>query len=110
MNKDQKGDLVEKLIFEAFKDKYIRNAEAFRQYIKKEYNYEVSTDLYKKIVNYQVKKYGETLSNRVQREYNKYFYQKDSLQRARRRKSNAEKQTEERWMKKIEKKKYKTNA
>ena len=63
MNKDQKGDLVEQLIFQAYKDKDVRSAVYFKDLIKKEYGYKVSSDLYAKIINYQVNKYGVTLQN-----------------------------------------------
>lgn len=89
MNYDQKGDLVEQLIFEAYKDKYIRSSEAFKQLIKKDYGYEVKSDLYKKIVNYQIKKYGISLSNLGSREYDKYFSQRESNRRFWKRKKNA---------------------
>ena len=73
MNKDQKGDLVEQLIFEAYKDKDVRSAVYFKDLIKKEYGYKVSSDLYAKIINYQVNKYGVTLQNLNQVEYVNYF-------------------------------------
>jgi hypothetical protein len=105
MNKDQKGDLVEKLIFEAYKRRYIRNAEAFKQYIKREYGLDVTSDLYRKIVNFQVEEYGETLSDDKQREYIKYFHQKESLQRVHRKRLNIEKEKEKRRIERIEKNK-----
>lgn len=67
------GDLVEQLIFEAFKDKFIKNAEAFKKKIKNDYGYKVSQELYTKIVNYQVKKYGATMPDTAYREYVKDF-------------------------------------
>lgn len=89
MNYDQKGDLVEQLIYEAYKDKYIRSSEAFKQLIKKNYGYEVTSDLYRKIINYQVEKYGISLSNLGTREYDKYFSQRESNRRFWKRKKDA---------------------
>lgn len=61
MNKDQKGDLVEKLIFEAYKDKRLGGARAFKGMIKSEYGYDVSSELYIKLCNYQIEKYGTVI-------------------------------------------------
>lgn len=50
------------LLFEMFKDKCITNTQQFRKMVA---NYKLSnneiTDLYRKIVNYQIKKYGTSL-------------------------------------------------
>lgn len=59
---NQDGGLVEKLIFEAYKDKYIYNAKKFKKSIKSDYGFEPSSDLYRNIINYQIKKYGKQLS------------------------------------------------
>ena len=71
------GDLVETLIFETFKDKFIKNAEVFKKKIKNDYGYKVSQELYTKIVNYQVKKYGGTMPDTGYREYVKGFKTKN---------------------------------
>ena len=73
MNKDQKGDLVEQLIFEVYKDKFIRSSKAFKDEILKSYGYVASTELYKRIMNYQIKRYGRTLQDIETREYVKWF-------------------------------------
>lgn len=73
MNKDQKGDLVEQLIFEVYKDKFVRSSKAFKQEILNNYKYEVSFELYKRIMNYQIKRYGRTLQDIETREYVKWF-------------------------------------
>lgn len=101
------GDLVENLIYMAFKDKYIRSAEAFKQLIKKNYGYTATSDLYARIVNYQVKRYGISLSNLSQREYDKYFGQKETLQRKKRSRWQSAKQLESRKVERIEKNKCK---
>lgn len=51
----------ENLLFEELKDTQLRSAKGLWNDIKKKYNYEVSSDLYKKIVNYQIEKYGSPL-------------------------------------------------
>lgn len=75
------GDLVEELIFNAFKDKCLRSSEAFYQLIKKDYGYIANSNLYRRIVNYQIKKYGISLYNLNQREYQKYFSQREPTKR-----------------------------
>lgn len=51
----------ENLLFEKYKDKQVRSCKGLFNDIKREYDYEVSSDLYKKIINYQIKKYGSSL-------------------------------------------------
>lgn len=81
MNKDQKGDLVEKLIFEAYKDKYIKSSKWFKEEILKNYKYTVSTETYKKILNYQIKKYGRTIQDAASTDFINYFNLKKSQAR-----------------------------
>lgn len=107
MNKDQKGDLVGELIFNAFKDKCLRSSEAFYQLVKRDYGYEATPELYRKIINYQIDRYGISLHNVHQREYQKYFSQRDHGQKVRRSQSAYAKLKEERRIDKIEKNKYK---
>lgn len=60
-----KGGLVdfkEKIIFEEYKDKAFENSSSFKKEIKDKYNYIASSDLYTRIINYQIKKYGGSLS------------------------------------------------
>ena len=54
------------VLFEIYKDKCIGNSEMFRKEITSKYDLtddEVS-ELYKRVVNYQVKTYGETLDGK----------------------------------------------
>lgn len=55
-----------KLLFEMYKDKPI-GTKTFRGKIKKKYNLEISevTELYTKIHNYQIEKYGQRLDKMV---------------------------------------------
>ena len=65
MNNIFKGGLVdfkEKIIFEEYKDKAFENSSAFKKEIKDKYNYIASSDLYTRIINYQIKKYGRSIS------------------------------------------------
>lgn len=58
------GGLVEfkeNIIFEKYKDKEIGSNKLFKINCKKEHGFEPSNDLFRKIVNYQVKTYGRTL-------------------------------------------------
>lgn len=52
-------EIKEKIIFENEKDNPFRNAETFRKKVKELYNIEADySDIYRKIINYQLKKYG----------------------------------------------------
>ena len=54
-----KKKVLEEKIFNELKDGYIKNIEVIRKMYK---GYEVDfTDVYRRIVNYQVKKYGQSL-------------------------------------------------
>jgi hypothetical protein len=58
------GGLVDKreqLIFEAYKNRAVPSSRFFRIRIIREYGFEPSSDLYRTLVNYQVKKYGKKL-------------------------------------------------
>ena len=54
-------DFKEKLIFEEFKDRVFKNTDDFRKQVKIKHNIVVGYDLYTKIQNYQIKKYGRRL-------------------------------------------------
>ena len=51
----------ENMIFQMFKDKCIGTAQKFKKEMKDKYNIDNVRDVYIKIVNYQVEKYGEQL-------------------------------------------------
>ena len=55
-------DFKENIIFEEYKDKILKSSLEFKKEIKKKYNIIVSSDLYTKIINYQIKEYGGSLS------------------------------------------------
>lgn len=67
------GDLVENLIYMAFKDKEIGSSRKFKEKIKKDYGYTVTSNLYAKILNYQIMRYGRALQDTTDREYVKLF-------------------------------------
>lgn len=52
--------MTEELLFTMFKDTELVSAKKFKAKIKK-YKVDDPTELYKRIVNYQVKKYGRTI-------------------------------------------------
>lgn len=54
---------IENFIFEIEKDKPFCNSSEFYLLLKEKYNLEKQPNLYKKIINYQIKKYGEALNN-----------------------------------------------
>lgn len=54
-----KKQLLEEKVFNELKDSYIKNIEVMRNQYK---DYDIDfTDVYRRIVNYQVKKYGQSL-------------------------------------------------
>lgn len=69
-------DLVEELIFNAYKEKNLKNARTFKKEVYDNYKYEASSDLYKRIINYQVNKYGEAIQGKGETNYVKHFYLK----------------------------------
>lgn len=76
-------DKKEKLIFEAYKNKVIKSADVLRKEIKDNYGFEPSSDLYREILNYQIKKYGSALylANTSKRDYVQYFGVKSTTRR-----------------------------
>lgn len=54
-------DFKDNLIFEEYKDKETLSAFSLKKEIKDKYGY-VPKDIYAKIINYQIKKYGRALS------------------------------------------------
>lgn len=60
-------DFKENVIYEKEKDNPIKSAERFRYKCIKDYGFNGSTtDLYRKIVNHQIKKYGKTLTQVIE--------------------------------------------
>lgn len=59
----EKGQSKVDMLFELYKESSLGNSEKFRKEITSKYNIsdEEFTELYRRIVNYQVEKYGETL-------------------------------------------------
>lgn len=54
-------DFKENIVFEEYKEKAFKKAKDFRDEVKKHYGFIPSSDLYTKIINYQINKYGTTL-------------------------------------------------
>ena len=77
-------DFKEKLIFEEYKDKEITSASGLKKDIKDKYGF-IPKDIYVKIHNYQIKKYGRVLSkyNSVVQEWDKTFKFKSAFPNAR---------------------------
>lgn len=74
---DEELGLVDKMIYESYKDKCINGTGYFKRKIKQDYGLIPSSDLYRKIVNYQIKKYGKQLTAELRRDYEKEFYEKN---------------------------------
>lgn len=98
-------DFKENLIFEEYKDKVIKNRLKLNQEVYKKFGCEVSSELYKRIVNYQTKKYGEMLSfyGTNEREYIKNFHNKSQKWRRNHKKLCMEYQREQRLLNSLEK-------
>lgn len=56
-------EFIERFIFEKEKDTPFRNKETFYGIMKEKYRIKATRDLYIKIINYQIDKYGESLAN-----------------------------------------------
>lgn len=100
--KNQNGELVDNLIFEVYKDKIIINASRFREQVQKDYGFIPSSDLYRKIINYQINKYGTQLDEHVL-PTTKYFSQWGLKNRTRTLERNKEKAKLEGMIKRNEK-------
>lgn len=62
-----KKSFIENIIFAKEKDKVLGGSKKFRKHISETYNLEVNvSDIYSRIINYQIEKYGEVLSDTVQ--------------------------------------------
>lgn len=53
--------LVDKLIFEAYKNTPLESIEKFKKRVQKDYGVTPNYDLYRKLNNYQIQKYGRTI-------------------------------------------------
>lgn len=57
------NEFIERMIFEREKDKPFRNIGTFYKYLLKEYKINnIDSDLYKRIMNYQIDTYGHSLN------------------------------------------------
>lgn len=52
----------EEILFEMYKEEPVGNSQMFYYKMKKNHNLEMPVGLYRKIINYQVKKYGTSLT------------------------------------------------
>ena len=75
MIKEELG-LVDKMIYGVYKDKPINGMAYFKRKVKSDYGIIPNSDLYREIVNYQVKKYGKQLNVELGRDYERLFYEK----------------------------------
>lgn len=98
-------DFKQNLIFEEYKDRAIHNRNELNKEVIKKFGCEVSSELYRKITNYQIKKYDGMLSfNTVtNREYNKNFISKNQKWRRDHKKLCMEYQREQRILDSLEK-------
>lgn len=80
MEKSELG-LVDKLIYEVYKDRAVNGMNYFKKKIKSDYGIIPSSALYRKIINYQIEKYGKQLNVDLGREYERLFYEKNKKNR-----------------------------
>ena len=52
---------IEEFIYHAYKDKAIVSADKFKKTVMKDYKVKPSSEVIRRIINYQIKKYGSTL-------------------------------------------------
>ena len=71
----------ENMIFQMFKDKSIGCAQKFKTEIKKLFDIDNTSDIYRKIVNYQIATYGQQIKSGVTNTYIKNFKSKGAKQR-----------------------------
>lgn len=75
-------DFKEQAIYEFEKDSSFSGTREFRTKIKSKYGLEPSSELYRRITNYQIKKYGEPLSNSKGHDYiSKYSINRNAKKR-----------------------------
>lgn len=74
-------DFKENIVFEEFKDKHMNGINHLKKEVTKRYGFVPSSALYRKIVNYQIEKYGAPLCNTNDIEYIPYLGQKSRKQR-----------------------------
>ena len=84
-------DFKENIVFEEYKEKAFKRAKDFRDEVKKHYGFTPSSDLYTKIINYQINKYGDTLIGGYEIEEINNFGDKKRTTRLRRIESNERK-------------------
>lgn len=58
-------EFKENIIFENEKNRAFKNNNEFKESINKKYKYTPSSNLYRKIINYQIKKFGKSLDSEV---------------------------------------------
>ena len=63
------------------KDRSFKNSQEFKKEIKSNYGLMPSSDLYRKIINYQIRTYGKQLEKNAQRDWIKYFGLKSNKER-----------------------------
>lgn len=59
------SNFINEYVFNLEKDKAFNNSNEFYKMIKDKYKMERSPELYRRIINYQIKKYGSTLESYV---------------------------------------------
>lgn len=100
-------DFKENIVFEEYKEKVLKKAKDFRDEVKKQHGFEPSSDLYKRIINYQIKKYGTTLVGSYVIEEIKNFGNKKRTVRLKRIESNERKRKCKEFIERIDKKRGK---
>ena len=66
-NTDDLFNFKENIIFEEFKDKSFASIKQFRFLVFHKYKHVASSGLYQKVINYQIKTYGDVLNNKLPR-------------------------------------------
>lgn len=58
-------EFKENIIFENEKNRAFKSSEEFKEIVNEKYKYAASSNLYRRIINYQIKKFGNSLNSEV---------------------------------------------
>jgi hypothetical protein len=96
--------MKEKIVFVLYKDKELKSVKKFENTIQKKYGFIPSKELSRKIINYQVKKYGHSLDGGDGIERTKWQCLKNKNRRDREKERDSRRKKEKAYLDKLERK------
>ena len=96
--------MKEKIVFVLYKDKELKSVKKFENTIQKKYGFIPSKELSRKIINYQVKKYGHSLDGGDGIERTKWQRLKNKNRRDREKERDSRRKKEKAYLDKLERK------